>query len=181
MARKKGSSRLTYSSRGTATNKFGVKFTASEIKKFRNEVQRVNKRSKTYLRQMERIRQSSPNTIDSRIPVEPLFAKKSTSLQRFRNKNEFREYMARMRKQGSDRYKNWRYEIEKSNFKRAIESVFSPEDARKLISKVNKISAEKLHNAFVKKDIEHTGYVYYDPERSKFNRLNNQLGRLLTA
>lgn len=181
MARKKGSSRLTYSSRGTATNKFGVKFTASEIKKFRNEVQRVNKRAKTYLHQMERIRQSSPNTIDSRIPVEPLFEKKSSSLQQFRNRNEFREYMSRMRKQGSARYKNWRYEIEKSNFKRAINSTFSREDARKLNSKINKIPAEKLHNAFVSRKIEHTGYIYYDPERSKFNHLNNQLGRLMTA
>ena len=178
MARKKGSNRLTYSSRGTATNKFGVKFTASEIKKFRNEVQRVNKRLKTYLQQMERIRQSSPNTIDSRIPVEPLFEKKSTSLQRFRNKNEFREYMSRMRKQGSDRYKKCRYEIEKSNFKRAIENTFSREDARKLNSKVNKISAEKLHNAFVSRKLEHTGYIYYDPERSKYNQINNQLEKL---
>lgn len=179
MARRKGSTRLTYSSRGTATNKFGVKFTASEIKKFRNEVQRVNKRLKTYLQQMERIRQSSPNTIDSRIPVEPLFEKKSTSLQRFRNKNEFREYMSRMRKQGSDRYKNWRYEIEKSNFKRAIGNTFSREDARKLNSKINKISAEKLHNAFVSRKLEHTGYIYYDPERSKYNQINNQLKKLL--
>ena len=179
MARRKGSTRLTYSSRGTATNKFGVKFTASEIKKFRNEVQRVNKRSKTYLQQMERIRQSSPNTIDSRIPVEPLFEKKSTSLQRFRNKNEFREYMSRMQKQGSARYKNWRYEIEKSNFKRAIDNTFSREDARKLNSKVNKISAEKLHNAFVSRELEHTGYIYYDPERSKYNQISNQLEKLL--
>ena len=179
MARRKGSTRLTYSSRGTVTNKFGVKFTASEIKKFRNEVQRVNKRSKTYLQQMERIRQSSPNTIDSRIPVEPLFEKKSTSLQRFRNKNEFREYMSRMRKQGSARYKNWRYEIEKSNFKRAIDNTFSREDARKLNSKVNKISAEKLHNAFVSRKLEHTGYIYYDPERSKYNQISNQLEKLL--
>ena len=178
MARRKGSTRLTYSSSGTATNKFGVKFTASEIKKFRNEVQRVNKRLKTYLQQMERIRQSSPNTIDSRIPVEPLFEKKSTSLQRFRNKNEFREYIARMRKQGSERYKNWRYEIEKSNFKRAIDNTFSREDARKLNSKVNKISAEKLHNAFVSRKLEHTGYIYYDPERSKYNQINNQLEKL---
>ena len=179
MARKKGSTRLIYSSRGTATNKFGVKFTASEIKQFRNEVQRVNKRSKTYVQQMERIRQSSPNTIDTRIPVEPLFGKKSTSLQRFRNKKEFNEYRARMRLQGSDRYKNWRYEIEKSNFKRAIESVFSREDTRELISKVNKISSEKLHNAFVSRELEHTGYIYYDPERSKYNQINNQLERLL--
>ena len=179
MARKKGSNRLTYSSRGIATNKFGVKFTASEIKKFRNEVQRVNKRLKTYVQQMERIRQSSPNTIDSRIPVEPLFEKKSTSLQRFRNKNEFREYMTRMRKQGSGRYKKWRYEIEKSNFKRAIENTFSREDARKLISKVNKISSEKLHNAFVSRELEHTGYIYYDPERSKYNQIFNQLTKLL--
>ena len=179
MARRKGSTRLTYSSRGTATNKFGVKFTASEIKKFRNEVQRVNKRLKTYLQQMERIRKSSPNTIDSRIPVEPLFEKKSTSLQRFRNKNEFREYMSRMRNQGSARYKNWRYEIEKSNFKRAIDSTFSREDARKLNSKINKISAEKLHNAFVSRKLEHTGYIYYDPERSKFNQISNQLNKLL--
>lgn len=178
MARRKGSTRLTYSSRGTATNKFGVKFTASEIKNFRNEVQKVNKRLKTYLQQMERIRQSSPNTIDSRIPVEPLFEKKSTSLQRFRNKNEFREYMSRMRKQGSARYKNWRYEIEKSNFKRAIDNTFSREDARKLNSKVNKISAEKLHNAFVSRKLEHTGYIYYDPERSKYNQINNQLEKL---
>lgn len=179
MARKKGSKRLLYSSRGTATNKFGVKFTASEIKKFRNEVQRVNKRSRTYLQQMERIRKSSPNTIDSRIPVEPLFEKKSTSLQRFRNKNEFREYMSRMRKQGSEHYKKWRYEIEKSNFKRAIDNTFSREDARKLNSKINKISAEKLHNAFVSRELEHTGYIYYDPERSKYNQISNQLERLL--
>ena len=179
MARKKGSTRLTYSSRGTATNKFGVKFTASEIKKFRNEVQRVNKRSKTYLKQMERIRQSSPNTIDSRIPVEPLFEKKSTSLQRFRNKNEFREYMSRMKKQGSDTYIKRRYEIEKSNFKRAIDGTFSREDARKLNSKVNKISADKLHKAFISRELEHTGYIYYDPERSKFNQINNQLDKLL--
>ena len=179
MARRKGSTRLTYSSRGTATNKFGVKFTASEIKKFRNEVQRVNKRSKTYLQQMEKIRKSSPNTIDSRIPVEPLFEKKSTSLQRFRNKNEFREYMSRMKKQGSDKYTKWRYEIEKSNYKRAIENTFSREDARKLNSKVNKISAEKLHKAFVSRELEHTGFIYYDPERSKYNQVNNQLDKLL--
>lgn len=181
MARKKGSSRLTYSSRGTATNKFGVKFTQSEIRKFKNEVQRLNKRAQTYLRQMQDIRNSSPNTVGSRIPVEPLFEKKSTSLQRFRNKNEFREYMARMRKQGSSTYKNWRYNIEKENFKQAIRNTFSQSDANQLVRKINKIPVEKLHNAFVKKDLEHTGYVYYDPERSKFNRLNNQLDRLLTA
>lgn len=179
MARKKGSSRLTYSSRGTATNKFGVKFTASEIKKFRNEVNRLNRRSRSYLKQMELIRQANPNTIDSRIPPEPLFEKKSASLQRFRNRNEFREYVSRMHKQGSKRYVNWRYEVEKSNFKRAIQNVFPREDANKLTRKINKIPAEKLHNAFVARELEHTGYIYYDPDKSKYNQLNNQLDRVL--
>ena len=46
-------------------------------------------------------------------------------------------------------------------------------------NKVNKISAEKLHNAFVSRELEHTGYIYYDPERSIYNQISNQLEKLL--
>jgi len=179
MARRKGSTPLKYSSRGSATNKFGVKFTAAEIKKFRNEVQRLNKRSRTYLHQMEKIRQSNANTVDSRIPIEPLYEKKSTSLQRFRNRQEFEDYSARMRKQGRSNYKEWRYKIERQNYYSALKNTFGETDARKLIIKANKISNEKLHKAFVSRNLEHTGYIYYDPDKSKLTQVSSQLDVLI--
>ena len=175
MARKKGSKRLIDVGYGSRENKFGVRFTASEMKKLRNEVRRVNKRLETYTRQMQRIRQSNRNTIDSRIPVEPLFEKKSSSLQRFRSKDEFKNYLSKLRRQGSDRYINYRIEVEKENFKQAIRSVFSPNEAETLIRKINKKTAKKLHEAFISRKLEHTGFVYYDPDRAKFKHLSSQL------
>ena len=179
MARRKGSKRLVDVGYGSRENKFGVRFTSSEMKKFRNEVQRVNKRLETYTRQMQKIRQSNLNTIDSRIPVEPLFDRKSTSLQRFRSKDEFNEYISRMRKQGSDNYRSWRFKIEKENYKKAIDSVFPQADARHLKNKINKISNEKIHEAFISKKLEHTGFVYYDPDKAKFNQIMSQLDALV--
>ena len=175
MARKKGSKRLIDVGRGSKVNKFGVKFTASEIRTLRNEVQRVNARARTYSRQMQRLRQSSGYGIDSRIPVEPLFEKKSSSLHRFRSKDEFKNYLSKLRRQGSDRYMNYRFEVEKENFKQAIRSVFSPREAEVLIRKVNKKTAKKLHEAFITRKLEHTGFVYYDPDKGKFKQLLNQL------
>lgn len=179
MARRKGSKQLVNVGYGSRENKFGVRFTASEIKKFRNEVQRVNKRSETYTRQMQVIRQSNKTTIDSRIPVEPLYDRKSTSLQRFKSKDEFHEYISRMRRQGSNKYRSWRYNIEKENYKKAIDSVFSRADARQLKNKINKISVKKLHEAFISRKLEHTGFVYYDPDKAKFKRIMSQLDALL--
>lgn len=175
MARRKGSKRLIDVGYGSRQNKFGVKFTASEMKKFKNEVQRVNKRLATYTRQMQKIRQSNKFTVDSRIPVEPLFDKKSTSLQRFRSKDEFKDYMSRLRRQGSDNYKNYRFRVEKENFKSAVRSVFPEKDARKMIEKINKISDKKLHEAFIAKKVEHTGYIYYDPDNAKYTEVMNKL------
>ncbi len=178
MARRKGSKRLVDVGYGSRQNKFGVRFTKSEQRMFRNEVQRVNKRLETYTRQMQNIRQSNFNTIDSRIPVEPLFDRKSTSLQRFRSKDEFNEYISRMRKQGSDNYRSWRYRTEKENYKKAIRSVFSEADAKVLINKVNKLPEQKLHEAFIAKKLEHTGYIYYDPDKAKYNEIMSQLDAL---
>lgn len=179
MARRKGSKQLVDVGYGSRENKFGVRFTASEMKKFRNEVQRVNKRLETYTRQMQGIRQNNRMTIDTRIPVEPLYERKSTSLQRFRSKDDFNEYMSRMRRQGSDNYRSWRYKIEKENFKKAIDSVFPQADARQLKNKINKITDKKLHEAFISKKLEHTGFVYYDPDKAKFNQIMSQLDALV--
>lgn len=175
MARRKGSKGLIDVGYGSRENKFGVRFTASEMKRLRNEVQRVNKRLSTYTRQMQNIRERSGSGVDSRIPVEPLFEKKSSSLQRFRTKEDFNNYLSRIRRQGSDNYKNWRYRTEKDNFKKAIESVFGREDARKLLTKISKISPDKLHEAFISKRLEHTGFIYYDPDKSKFTEISRQL------
>lgn len=175
MARRKGSKNLVDVGYGTRENKFGVRFTKSEMKRLRNEVQRVNKRLNNYIKQMHAIRERGGSGVDSRIPVEPLFEKKSTSLQRFRTKEDFNNYLSRLRRQGSDNYKNWRYRIEKDNYKKAIESVFGREDARKLITKINKIRPNKLHEAFISKRLEHTGFIYYDPGKSKFTEISRQL------
>lgn len=179
MARRKGSKNLINVGYGSKKNKFGVRFTASEISKFKNEVQRLNKKQQRYNNQMKQVRQSNKNAVDSRIPVEPLFQTKTTSLQKFRSKDEFKEYMSRMRRQGSKNYINYRYKVERSNYKKAIESVFSKEQARQLNAKINKIPLNKLHEAFVSKKLEHTGFVYYDPDNAKFNQLMGQVESLL--
>lgn len=180
MARRKGSKELINVGYGSKENKFGVRFTASEMNKFRNEVQRLNKRQASYIKQMQTVRNSTGFALDSRIPVEPLFEKKSTSLQRFTSKEEFNSYMQRMRRQGGQNYKTWRYNTEKENFKQSLKSVFGEENSRSLIRMVNKIPLDKLHNAFISRELEHTGWVYYDPENSKLNHVSNQLDALLT-
>lgn len=177
MARKKGSKQLINVGYGSRENKFGVRFTASELKKFRNEVQRVNARLTTYTKNMQSIRNLSESQIDSRIPVEPLFQKKSASVQKFRSKEEFRSYMAKLNRQGSDAYRDYRYSIEKENFKKAIRNTFSKQDADVLIKKINKMTPRRIHNLMISKQLEHTGFVYYDPNKTKFNILKEQLDK----
>lgn len=175
MARKKGSTRLVDVGYGTKRNKFDVRFTASEIKSYKNLVQKLNRRSASYKKQMEAIRQSSKNTADTRIPIEPLYDIKSTSLHKFQSRNEFQRHMSTLRRQGRQDYTERRFKVEIDNFKESIRKVFTKQDARALITKINKFTNKELHEAMIAKNLEHTGYVYYDPSKSKFNTIMNEL------
>lgn len=178
MAREKGVKNLINVGYGSRVNQHGVRFTASEMKIFRNQVQRLNKKSDAYKDRVRLLKEQSKYGKGSRVKIDPLFSKKSASLQRFKTREQFERYSATLRRQSSKSYTPGRFRTEKENFKEAIRSVFNRSQVLRINTRVNRIPDHILHQAFIKEELVHPGFIYYDPHNEKFNHIMNQLEKI---
>lgn len=169
--RKKGSTNLKYSN-GVAINKFGVKFTQSEIQDLRRSSMKLNAKWK---RRRQYVEKTRPETLLHN-EDDPVFniTRKSASLRNFRTKQEFDAYLNSVKYFNSKDYIDKRITIYKENYKTAIKKVFNSR-GDKIVDAINKMTNKQFEKLITSKQIENINYVYFDPENNKLNHILEQI------
>lgn len=165
--------RLKRNKRGSIILPNGERITISEQKALRSAVNSANRKRKRLLEKLppEAMRKYKDFGIESDF----LMRKKSTSLQRFRNKKEFNRYLKSVQKIASGEFERKRTLTYKSNYIRALKNTFNS-SANKAVKAVRDMDYKTFKNKVESGELEEIGYVYYDPNNEKLTRINQQLG-----
>ena len=83
--------------------------------------------------------------------------------------------MKSVQKIASGEFERKRVETYRQNYIRALKNTFNS-TANKAISAVKKLTYIEFKNKVENEELEEIGYVYYDPQNEKIQRINRQLG-----
>jgi hypothetical protein len=149
--RKKGSKNLKHED-GLYVNQFNVKFTDQEKKKLESLVNSANRKRKRMLEMESKLPlfiagQNTGQTIGETTGLmgkesDFILAKKTKSLQRFRNHNDYERYIKNLEKVVDREYINKRAEQYKENHILALKNVFG-HDAKEAIETIQAMSTKK--------------------------------------
>lgn len=165
--------RLKRTSRGSYILPNNERITIKEQKALRSAVVSANRKRK---RMIERLpKRAKEKYKDFGVESDFIMRKKSTKLSRFRNKGEFKRYLKSVKKIASGEFERKRVETYRQNYIRALKNTFNS-TANKAISAVKKLTYIEFKNKVENEELEEIGYVYYDPQNEKIQRINRQLG-----
>lgn len=172
MARLKGSTALKRTRSGSVINQSGVKFTRNEIKKFKSKVASANAKLKRFENKLPKnsIRANKLFTLES----DYLYRKKSSSLNQFKTRDEFKRYMQSLERMTSRNYEMKRAYIYKENYMKSLSKVYGdykPDEVRELRKKIYKMDLRKFKNAVEQEEIEDIGFIYWGREDDKFEKI----------
>lgn len=136
-----------------------LNFNASEdeIRRFQKNIKAANQIQKRYTERQARLTGKPVEDID------PLFFKRSGKLSQFNTREEFLNALEDAENLGRKGYVKEIERIQKKNYIDAIGKVFG-DRADEIVEKLNQTSARKLADAQAKGIVNHTGFVYYDPQ-----------------
>ena len=165
--------RLKRNRRGSVILPNGERITISEQKALRSAVNSANRKRK---RMIERLpAEAKAKYKDFGIESDFVMRKKTTSLKRFRNKNEFKHYLKSVQKIASGEFERKRITTYKDNYIRALRNTFNS-SANKAIKAVRDMDLKTFRQKVESEELEEIGYVYYDPNGEKLTRISQQLG-----
>lgn len=165
--------RLKRNKRGSYILPNGERVTVSELKALRSAVNSANRKRK---RMLERLpKEAKARYKDFGIESDFVMRKKTTSLKRYRNKKEFKHYLKSVQKIASGEFERKRIETYRENYIRALRNTFNS-SANKAIKAVRDMDLKTFRQKVESDELEEIGYVYYDPNNEKLNRINQQLG-----
>lgn len=165
--------RLKRNRRGSVILPNGERITISEQKALRSAVNSANRKRK---RMLERLpAEAKVKYKDFGIESDFVMRKKTTSLKRFRNKNEFKRYLKSVQKIASGEFERKRIITYKENYIRALRNTFNS-SANKAIKAVRNMDLKTFRQKVESDELEEIGYVYYDPNGEKLTRISQQLG-----
>lgn len=165
--------RLKRTKRGSVILPNGQRITPRELKALRSAVNSANRKRKRMLEKLP----SNARARYREFGVESDFVmrKKSTSVNKFRNKKEFNRYLRSVQKIASGEFERKRILTYKDNYIRALRNTFNS-SANKAIKAVKNMELKEFRRKVESDELEEIGYVYYDPNGEKLTRINQQLG-----
>lgn len=172
MAKKKGQGKLKRTSRGSVILPNGQRITPKEQKALRSAVNSANRKRKRLLESLPP--EAKRKYRDFGVETDFVMRKKSTSLNRFRNKNEFNKYLRSVQKIASGEFEKHRAEQYKRNYIQALRRTFNSK-ANEAIRKVREMDLKTFRRKVESEELEDIGYVYYDPNNEKLTRITEQL------
>ena len=165
--------RLRRNRRGSVILPNGERITISEQKALRSAVNSANRKRK---RMLERLpAEAKAKYKDFGVESDFVMRKKSTSLKRFRNKNEFKRYLKSVKRVASGEFEHKRIVTYKENYIKALRNTFNS-SANKAIKAIRNMDLTTFRQLVESEKLEDIGYVYYDPNNEKLTRICQQLG-----
>lgn len=180
--RQQGSKNLKRTAAGLE-NQHGVTFTEAEKKALESAVNTANRRRKRMIEQEKNLPlfvagEYKGVDVGHRIGPESDFilSRKSKSLQRFKTREEFENYMDNLKRVNSPEYLTDRIRSYKRNHMKAIENVFG-DDAKDVLMKIRMMKPEEYMRMVQSDEILEVSFVY-DPSAlsGKLNQLRRALG-----
>lgn len=183
--RKEGRKNLKRTDRGTLLNQHGVEFTEADKKLLENEANKANRKRMRMLEAEGKLPRKSggKDTGDTVRSLQLMgkesdfiLARKSKSLQRFKSREDFENYIDQLRYVNSDTYIDDKTRLYKRNHMTALENVFGDE-AKDVIMKIRMMKPED-YRALLQSDEDLEVSYIYDPSAraGKLNRIRAALG-----
>lgn len=189
--RKKGQKNLSHTG-GRTTNQYGVSFTENEKKKLESLVNSVNRKRKNIL--------TNPKMLDTRtaLGVDPDFIfgvhseknlwgtgadtlltkNRSKSLQRFKTKDEFRQYMKDLKRLSDKAYVDKRMKLYRKNKIKAMKNVFGS-DVKDIVKGLNKLTDKEYKEILANHSLPSISFMYTEEEYDKaLEKIKTNYGEL---
>lgn len=164
--------RLKRTSRGSVILPNGQRITSAEQKALHSAVVSANRKRK---RMLEKLPENAKRKyIEFGIESDFVMRKKSESLSRFRNKKEFNRYLKSVQKIASGEFERRRIETYKKNYIQALKKTFNSK-SNQIIKTLKSMELKEFRQLVESEKLEEIGYVYYDPNNEKLQRIANQL------
>ena len=182
--RGKGRKNLTRTETGFK-NQYGVEVTQAERKKLESLVNTANRKRKKMIEAeatLPRMKGGKP-TGDTVATLQMMgkesdfiLAQKSKSLQRFRTRADFDNYLKNLERVNSPTYIDDRTRLYKRNHMKALENAFG-DDAKDVMMKIRMMKPEDYRKLIQSDEDMDIAYIYDPSERSaKLNKIRSSLG-----
>lgn len=183
--KKKGQKNLKKLDNGNLQNQYGVEFTQADKKALESAVNTANKK------RMKMLENEGNLTVfvggkptDRKVSTlqvmgkesDFILARKSKSMQRFKSREDFENYLENVRRVSSPEYLEERTRLYKRNHMKALENVFGDE-AKDVIMKIRMMKPEEYREMIQRDENLEVNYIY-DPSEAtaKLNQIRSSLG-----
>lgn len=184
--RVKGRKNLTRTSSGLIKNQHGVTFTESEKKLLESRVNAVNRKHN----KMKRAEATLPRKYAGREMGDTvgslqlmgkesdfIIAKRTKSLQRFRSREQFENYLDSLKTANSPDYIRDRIRGYKANHMQSLRDAYG-DDAKDIIMKIRMMKPDEYMKLVQQDETMEIGFNY-PPDQSKLNAMRSALGMKL--
>lgn len=183
--RNAGRKNLKKNESGEWVNQYGVTFTPEERKKLENEVNKANSKRARYIEKAGKLPRKvggkeTGDTVKSLQIMgreqEFVLARRSKSLQRFKSRDDFEDYMKSLKKINSPNYLDERTREYKRNHITALENAFG-DDAKDVMMKIRMMKPSEYRKLIEQDEDMSISYIYDPSEKSaRLNRIRASLG-----
>lgn len=186
---RKGRKNLTRLESGGVVNQHNVQISAADLKRFRSEVTKANRKRKKLLEENAPLPRkfAGKNTGDTLNSLQLMgresdfiLAKKSASLQRFKTRKEFDNYLANLERVNNPNYVTERIRDYKRNFTRSLQETYGWDAAKDIIMKVRTMKPEQYMRLVESDETLEISFVPSDVKvEGRLNQLRAALGMKL--
>lgn len=186
--RAQGRKNLKRTDAGELVNQFGVKFTPEEKRALENAVNTANRKRARMLKEAATLPRmvSGRDTGDTIGSLQLMgkesdfiLAKKTKSLQRFRNREQYETYMKTLQRVNTRDYIEDRVRLYKRNHMKALENAFGDE-AKDVMMKIRMMKPKDYMKMIQQDESLEISYIYDPTARSgKLNQIRASMGMKL--
>lgn len=183
--RQKGRKNLKKNKSGEWVNQFGVTFTPEERKKLENEVNKANRKRNKYIEEAGQLpRKVGGKETGDKVrslqlmgrEQEFVLSRRSKSLQRFKSRGDYEDYMKSLKKINSPHYLDERTREYKRNHITALENAFG-DDAKDVMMKIRMMKPAEYRKLIEQDEDMSISYIYDPSEKNaRLNRIRASLG-----
>lgn len=187
--RQEGRKNLKRTDRGTLVNQHGFEFTPEEKRALENAVNAVNRKRAKMLKEAATL----PRMVGGRDTGDTvgtlqlmgkesdfILARRSKSMQRFRSREQFEQFMTSTREALSPSYIDDRTRLYKRNYQQALMNAYGAEATKDIRMKVRMMKPEDFRRMVEQDELAEISYIYDPSEVSgKLNAIRASFGMRL--
>ncbi len=169
--------RLKRNSRGSIILPNGERITIREQRALKSAVVSANQKRRRMIENLPK--EAKERYKDFGVESDFVLRKKSSSFNRFRNKNEFNRYLSSINKLNTRDYISNKVETYRSNYLRSIDKMYNSA-GQPIKDFIKSLSTEQFRELSLSGELEDIGYNYYAPisVKNKLDSLISQVERI---